>query len=108
MAGGRGGHDNGEPNRNCSPQALVDAARHFGSAARTPMLWIYTQNDSFFGPSLAYAMWRAFKGAGGAGELQQLPPFGDDGHRLFFGPGGSAIWGPLIENYLGQQHVPAN
>jgi hypothetical protein len=31
--------------------------------------------------------------------------FDTDGHRLFFGPGGSTVWGPLVERYLVQQHI---
>jgi len=100
MAGGRGGHVDGVPNRNCRPDLLIDAAKYFGKTATTPMLWIYTANDSFFGPQLAASMWRAFTSAGGKAEFDQLGPYGQDGHRLFFGRGGSEIWGPLVEHYL--------
>jgi hypothetical protein len=27
----------------------------------------------------------------------------NDGHRFFFGAGGSQIWGPLVESYLTRQ-----
>jgi len=100
MAGGRGGHENNEPNRNCRPDRLVEAARAFGASARTPMLWIYAQNDSYFDPGMARALWRAFTAAGGRADLQQPGPFEADGHHLFFGPGGSNVWGPLVERYL--------
>jgi dienelactone hydrolase len=100
MAGGRGGHQHNERNHNCRPDRLVDAARTFGASARTPMLWIYTHNDSYFDPGLARAMWRAFSASGGQAQLEQLGPYGDDGHGLFFGPGGSQVWGPLVERYL--------
>jgi pimeloyl-ACP methyl ester carboxylesterase len=108
MAGGRGGHENNEKNENCHPERLVDGARSFGKVAATPMLWVYAKNDSFFGPSLALAMWRAFTTAGGNADLQQPGPYDDDGHRLFFGPGGSAVWGPLIERYLAARRSVGN
>ena len=69
------------------------------------MLWIYTQNDSYFAPSIARAMHNAFTSAGGVADLEQPGPYGTDGHRLFFGPSGSAVWGPLVERYLMQQHI---
>jgi dienelactone hydrolase len=103
MAGGRGGHRDNRPRNNCRPDLLADAAGHFGKTARTPMLWIYTQNDSYFAPPIANAMYRAFTSAGGIAEFAQPGPYGTDGHRLFFGPGGSAVWGPLVERYLAQR-----
>ena len=106
MAGGRGGHAHNIPNRNCRADQLVEAARRFGATARTPMLWIYTANDSYFAPPIASAMWQAFTAAGGRAELHQLGAFGDDGHRLFFGAGGSEVWGPLVEGYLKERSAP--
>jgi pimeloyl-ACP methyl ester carboxylesterase len=107
MAGGRGGHRDFRANNNCRPDLLADAAGRFGRTARTPMLWIYAQNDSFFAPSIARAMYHAFTTAGGVAEFEQLGAYGTDGHRLFFGPGGSTIWGPLVERYLAERGVAA-
>lgn len=100
MAGGRGGHYQDRPFNNCRPDLLVASARRFGHSARTPMLWIYTENDSYFSPGLAHALWEAFTGSGGVAELQQLAPFDDDGHQLFYGAGGSSVWGPIVARYL--------
>lgn len=100
MAGGRGGHYHDRPNSNCQPQKLVEAAGRFGTTASTPMLWIYTANDSFFDPALAAAMHRAFVQAGGRADLVAAPAYGDDGHHLFFGRRGSAVWGPPLDAYL--------
>jgi dienelactone hydrolase len=105
MAGGRGGHRDNRPHNNCRADLLADAAGHFGKTARTPMLWIYTENDSYFAPSIAHAMYRSFTSAGGVASLEQPGPYDSDGHKLFFGAGGSAIWGPLVERYLMQQHI---
>jgi dienelactone hydrolase len=100
MAGGQGGHIHDIPNNNCRPDQLVIAAGILGRTATTPMLWIYAANDSFFDPGLAQRMYDAFTGSGGRAEFHPLPPFGRDGHRLFFDNGGSAVWGPLMEAYL--------
>jgi len=100
MAGGRGGHAHNQPNSNCQPELLSEAAGRFGRTATTPMLWIYAENDSFFAPAIAAAMYAAYTQNGGTAEFAQLGPYDSDGHRLFFGPGGSQIWGPLVERYL--------
>jgi dienelactone hydrolase len=100
MAGGRGGHQQGQPNNNCRPDLLAEAAGRLGSTATTPMLWVYAENDSYFAPAIAAAMFAAYSQNGGKAEFDELGPFGQDGHRLFFGRGGSQIWGPLFERYL--------
>ena len=100
MAGGHGAHIHDIPNNNCRPDQLVLAAGVLGKSATTPMLWIYTENDSYFAPELAKSMHAAFVASGGTADFRALPPFGKEGHFVFFGPGGSAIWGPLVEAYL--------
>jgi dienelactone hydrolase len=105
MAGGRGGHQDMTPNRNCHPERLAEAAGQYGASARTPMLWMYAANDTYFAPSVAEAMHSAFTAAGGSADLVQPGPFGTDGHRLFFGAGGSAVWGPVVERYLAARGI---
>ena len=56
FAAGRGGRVGGKPNNNCAPDKLVAATGEFGRTARTPMLWIYIENDTFFGPELSKRM----------------------------------------------------
>ncbi|MBU8540291.1 alpha/beta hydrolase family protein [Falsiroseomonas tokyonensis] len=103
MAGGRGGWAGGQPNSVCAADRLVAAAGRFGQKARLPTVWIYTANDSFFGPDLARSMHQAFTAAGGRAQFAALPAFGNDGHSLFFGRGGSAVWGPVVERFLTDQ-----
>src|SRR5258706_2200599 len=44
------------------------------------MLWIYIENDTFFGPSLSNRMHEAFTAEGGKAEYRLMPPFGNEGH----------------------------
>jgi dienelactone hydrolase len=108
MAGGRGGHQHNRPNENCRPERLAEAAGRYGSTATTPMLWVYALNDSFFGPTIARALYQSFSAAGGHADFEQPGAFADDGHHLFFGAGGSAIWGPLVERYLARLSISSH
>jgi len=102
FAGGHGGHRNGRPNSNCSPDALVAAAAHFGRTVRSPMLWIYTENDTYFGPALSRRMYAAFTAAGGTARFELLAPFRtertQDGHDLLFA--GRSVWEPIVTTWL--------
>jgi dienelactone hydrolase len=99
---GRGGHFNGKPNNNCAPDRLVEAAAQFGRTARIPMLWIYTHNDSYFGPELSMRLHSAYQSAGGNVEYHLLPDFGADGHFFIDSPDAVRIWAPLVGEFLGR------
>ncbi len=103
FAGGRGAHAYLTPPRNCRPDLLIAAAARLGATATTPMLWITAQNDHFFPPDLMQSLHDAYLQAGGRGQLAITPPIGDEGHFLFYAPGGSEIWGPILNRYLSAQ-----
>lgn len=100
FAAGRGGRVDGKPNNNCAPDQLVETTRKFGMKSRVPMLWIYSENDTYFGPDLANRMYKAFTAAGGKAEFQMLPPFGSDGHFLIDAAEAIPIWSPLVSRFL--------
>ncbi len=100
FAGGRGGRVGGKPNNNCAPDKLVEATAEFGRVARTPMLWIYIENDTFFGPALSKRMNDAYTAAGGNAEYHLMPPFGSDGHFFINSPEAIPLWSPLVSQFL--------
>ena len=100
FAAGRGGRVGGKPNNNCAPDQLVAATGEFGRTARTPMLWIYVENDTFFGPDLSRRMHQAYTGAGGNAEYHLLAPFGSDGHFFIDSPDSIPLWAPLVGPFL--------
>jgi dienelactone hydrolase len=100
FAAGRGGHLDGKPNNNCAPDHLVDAVSQFGRTARIPMLWIYTHNDTYFGPDLSKRMAGAFQAAGGDVEYHLLPDFGTEGHFFIDSADAVQIWAPLVSRFL--------
>jgi dienelactone hydrolase len=103
FAGGRGGQQDLDDDEvgNCAPDALVKAAGRYGSTARVPMIWLYTENDSFFEPDLARRMVKAYDGAGGKATLHALGPFGDDGHTLAGSDSGVSMWSGPVAVFLG-------
>jgi len=87
-----------------SQDGLVGAFQMFGRKARIPMLWIYADNDSYFGPELARRMYDAFTSGGGRAQLINAAAFGKDGYFLF-SKDGIAVWTPVIDGFLRAQHL---
>jgi dienelactone hydrolase len=100
FAAGRGGRIGGKPNNNCNPDKLVEATAAFGSTARVPMLWIYIENDTYFGPDLSKRMHAAYTGAGGHAEYHLMPPFGSEGHTFIDSAESIPQWSPLVSQFL--------
>ncbi len=105
MAPGNGGHVDGEANVTCEPRRLIEAAGYFGRSSAGGVLWISAANDTRFGPRLVSAMQQAFVAHGGELSAVAVGPFGSDGHTLFFGRGGAAIWGPVVTAYLNRHGI---
>lgn len=95
FAGGRGSRADDDV---CDEDALVHAFAVLGATSRIPTLWVYAQNDRFFGPDLARRMHAAFTGAGGRARFIDAAAFGEDGHTLF--SRGIAIWTPMVDEFL--------
>jgi len=102
FAGGRGSR----ADRVCSPPALIDAFTKFGRTTRVPTLWIYAQNDTYFGPSLVRELHRAFTREGGQARLVMLPPFSEEGHYLFTDVRGLDRWTGLVQSFIDHLGVP--
>ena len=80
FAGGRGSKADHDV---CNPGDLIHAYKDFGKHSRTPMLWLYAENDKFFWPELAQKFDAAFRSQGGRDQFVLAPAVGDDGHALF-------------------------
>ncbi len=100
FAGGRGSLKDGDV---CDPDRLAKAVSRLGATARVPTLWVYSENDKYFGPKLAREMFESFKARGGTGVFLPMPPFEADGHRLF--GFGVKAWGSPVGEFLNS--VPA-
>jgi dienelactone hydrolase len=100
--GGRGGHFEGRPNNNCRPDQLIAAAHTLGRTDRVPTLWIYAQNDTFFGPELSRSLYQAWTAAGEQAQYHLVPPFDVEGHLLVDYPKAVDVWAPLVKRFLAE------
>jgi dienelactone hydrolase len=99
FAGGRGSKADHEV---CNPGDLVSAYRSYGKHSRTPMLWLYAQNDKFFWPELAQKFDAAFRSQGGQDQFVLAPPNGEDGHHLF---AHVDAWSATVDEFLKAQNL---
>lgn len=106
FAGGRGGHADGEANAVCGISELIKAAGAYGSTARIPTIWFYSENDSYFSPGLARQMASAWSDGGGLADLNLLPAYGDDGHEIVDDRAGWDLWGPALARFLDAHGAP--
>ena len=98
FAGGSGGDPDNRPQQPCSPQSVERLWRELAPTARAPMLWLYWQNDQYWGPEIP-KQWHAAWLAGGAkAEFHSLAAAGKDGHA------GSSVdmdhWVPIVDEFL--------
>lgn len=101
FSAGRGGRDRGQANTNCSAERLVTAAGVFGRTARTPTLWLYSENDTYFPRALSSEMAAAFRQSGGNITYRLLPPVRTgEGHTLIDVAGPPPPWAADLERFL--------
>lgn len=98
----------GSPDANCSLYSadLVRNFTHFGSHNPTPTLWLYAENDPYFGPDLVARMVDGYRSQGGDADYVALPPYGQDGHTLYKHQANTLLK-PHIEDFLKAHHFPA-
>lgn len=86
---------------NCpKEEALVQAFKDFGAKSRVPTLWMYTKNDSLFGPELVGRMHDAFLNEGGDVKFVMFDPIGQEGHTLFSSGVGRFRWLQQMDGFL--------
>jgi dienelactone hydrolase len=91
---------------NCDADALVGALADYGSRSRVPTLWLYAENDHFFGPALVRRMYAAYTTAGGRAKLELFRPVGEDGHQLWRLFDGQTQWLPALDRFLRAENLP--
>jgi dienelactone hydrolase len=100
FAGGGGGGPIGHPEQPCRHDRLTQMFALYGAAAKIPTLWVYSENDRYWGRDKPREWFEAFIRSGGSGEFVLLPPYKQDGHPSFTGQ--PAAWKPAFEAFLGR------
>ncbi len=92
----------------CQPYRadLIDTIGAYADAARMPQLWVYAQNDPWFGQDFVDDMTKAWKAHGGSATAKILPPMDINGHQLFFSAQGRSALHPIIDAFLRQNGLP--
>jgi pimeloyl-ACP methyl ester carboxylesterase len=103
IAGGTGSFAQG---KNCDESQLVSTVASFGAQARVPTLWLYAENDGYFGPDVVRSMHAGFAKHGGTVELAVLGPIGSDGHDLWWRFDGRLLWLPQLDRFLRAWQLP--
>ncbi|MGZ3158612.1 MAG: alpha/beta hydrolase family protein [Burkholderiaceae bacterium] len=86
--------------------SLVDAYATYGRTSRTPSIWFYGENDSYFNPEQASKMHVAYVNAGGNAKLVVFSAFKKDAHGMSSSRDGVRIWWPEVETFLQQIGMP--
>ncbi len=98
FAGGGGGNPEINPMQPCGTANLEQMFSNYGKTAKTPTLWVYTENDQWMGPKYPKEWFEAYKAKSGTGEFLFLPPNGTDGHGIFSRD--PAAWRPQVMQFL--------
>jgi dienelactone hydrolase len=99
FAGGRGSRADFDV---CNTDDLIGAFHNFGKHSRTPMLWVYAENDRYFWPALAHRFDEAFRAGGGQDQFVQVPATAAAGHGLFRRV---ADWSQIVDDFLKAQNL---
>jgi dienelactone hydrolase len=98
FSGGMGGNPQSSPGHSCKPELLTDIYRQYGTATHIPTLWIYAENDLFWGPEQPKRWFDAFRSGGSDARLVQTGAAGANGHFLI--DTDVPLWSPAVAAFL--------
>jgi dienelactone hydrolase len=104
FAGGAGGDPARSPGKSCGPEKMQETMATFGKTTPLPSLWLYSENDLYWGPDAPKQWHKAHvEAATAAGqkttaEFFAAPPVDPDGHRLLLS--GGRLWSPPLNAWL--------
>ena len=99
FAGGVAGNPDQSPGKSCAPELVRDAFSRYGKTTRVPGLWLYAENDRFWGADVPKQWHAAFaEGSPGAVFVATPPVPNADGHELIFV--GRDLWSAAVDRFL--------
>lgn len=101
FSGGTGGDSGRAPKHSCGSEAMAALMRSYGKTTRVPGLWLYAENDLYWGSEWPRAWFRAFAAAGGPAEFVMTDPVpNSDGHQLL--ARGGRLWTEQVDRFLAE------
>jgi dienelactone hydrolase len=98
FAGGTGGSPELTPARMCAPEVTTALMTEFGGSTRLPNIWLYAENDLYWGAEPPRQWHAAFAKGGSPTEFVQTPPVAADGHQLLLR--GGKLWSEPLNAWL--------
>jgi dienelactone hydrolase len=100
FAGGSGGSPKESPGRSCMPERIIELFREFGKTTRVPSLWLYAENDLYWGPDAPKEWHQVFSAGGSKTQFVMTPPVPgtEDGHELL--RAGAKLWAPHVNAFV--------
>jgi len=102
FAGGSGGFPSGSPTRSCRPERLTALYEELGKTTKIHSLWLYAENDLYWGAEAPREWHKAFSAGGSKTKFVMTPPVPgtEDGHR-FLAVGGR-LWSPHVNQFVSE------
>lgn len=103
FSGGTGGSGERRPEHSCGSETMESLMSTYGRTTRVPSLWLYAQNDSYWGASWPRAWHRAYATAGNPTHFVMTAAVPSaDGHMLL--SRGSRLWTVHVDRFLEELH----
>jgi len=97
FAGSRGSAKTGTV---CCETDLVSTMAILGARNRLPGIWLFSENDQYFGSALAPPLFRAYSTVSiPSVTFVRLPSFGGDGHRILY-DANPELWAKPVSSFL--------
>lgn len=101
FAGGTGGDGGRAPSHSCGSEEMAALMSSYGRTTHVPSLWLYAENDLYWGPEWPRAWHRAFAAGGSPTTFVMTEPLPNaDGHQLL--ARGSRLWIGQVDRFLAQ------
>lgn len=103
FSGGTGGNPKERPGQPCNPQQIAQHWQGGAGQAKVPMLWVYWENDQYWGPDIPKQWLQAYLRGGGQAQWLQLGPIAGDGHQGFSRD--MDRWTVAVDEFLARQGI---
>lgn len=99
FSGGAAGYPKERPGASCGEVGLTEVFRRAGRGVRVPNLWLYAENDRFWGQQAPRAWHAAFAAGGSPTQFVMTAPVpGEDGHQLMLR--GGRLWSAHVDPFV--------